>query len=191
MTLARRIVDENRRLVYPLVAALVLNALLLALVVYPLSRKVEGGEREAAAAASALAAARRDHNAARQTVSGKVSADEELKKFYGAVLPPDFSTARKITDARMAQMAREAGVMYVSARLNPDRARDGRLGKLTATVMLNGEYRNIRRLIHRIETAPEFLILENVALSQATERDGGLNVTMDISTYYRTGGDER
>ena len=191
MTLTRRIIHENRRLVYPLVVALVLTAVLLAVVVYPLSRRVEGGEREAAAAAAALAEARRDHTAARQTVTGKVSADEELQKFYSAVLPADFSTARRITDARMAQLAREADVTYVSARLSPDRAREGRLGKLTATVVLNGQYRNIRRLIHRIETAPEFLILENVALSHGGERDGSLNVTIDVSTYYRTGADER
>jgi Tfp pilus assembly protein PilO len=159
--------------------------------VYPLSQKVAGGEREADAAAMALAAARRDHTAARQTVTGKVTADEELKKFYGAVLPPDFSSARKITDARIAQMARKAGVTYEAGRLNPDRAREGRLGKLTATVMLTGDYRSIRRLIHDIETAPEFLILENVALSQGSERNSGLNVTIDVSTYYRAGGDEQ
>ena len=36
--------------------------------------------------------------------------------------------------------------------------------KFTYTALLSGEYRNIRRFIHELETAPEFLVLENVQL---------------------------
>ncbi|HSC29803.1 MAG TPA: type 4a pilus biogenesis protein PilO [Vicinamibacterales bacterium] len=190
MTPVRRIVAEKRRLVYPLIAAVILNVALFAAVVYPLSQKVEGGERAADDAAAALAAARRDHTAARQTVTGKVSADDELKKFYGAVLPPDLSAARRVTLGGLADLARQAGVKHERTQWNQEVARDGRLGKLTATVTLSGQYRDIRRLIHDIETAPEFLILENLALTQRPDRDTGLNVTIDVSTYYRIEGNE-
>ena len=50
MTLLRRILVEKRRLIYPLIAALILNAALFAAVVYPLSLKVANGERDANAA---------------------------------------------------------------------------------------------------------------------------------------------
>ncbi len=67
----------------------------------------------------------------------------------------------------------------------PTQERDSRLGKLTATVVLTGEYRNIRRFIHDLETAPEFLVIENVALSQGSERDRGLTVVVKVATYFR------
>ena len=61
--------------------------------------------------------------------------------------------------------------------------------KLTATLVLTGEYRNIRRFIHSLETAPEFLVIENVALSQGSERDRGLSVVVKVATYYRVASD--
>jgi hypothetical protein len=55
--------------------------------------------------------------------------------------------------------------------------------------VLTGEYRNIRRFIHNLETAPEFLVIENVALSQGSERERGLSVVVKVSTYYRVASD--
>ena len=96
MTIFRRVLAEKRGLIYPLVGAVVLNAALFVAVVYPLSLKVANGERDAQAAASARAAAQAEFDAAQATISGKASADAELKKFYSAVLPPDQSAARRI-----------------------------------------------------------------------------------------------
>jgi hypothetical protein len=187
MTLTRRVLNEKRRLIYPLIAGLVFNAGLLLAVVYPLSQKVAGGEEQAQASASALAEARRDYDAARQTITGKVSADGELKKFYGAVLPPDLSAARRILFA-IQELARSNNIKYGQARLDPERERDSHLGRLSLEVTLTGQYRDIRRLIYELETAKDFVILENVELSQGTDADSGLNVSVDLATYYRAGG---
>ena len=84
---------------------LTLCAALFAIVVYPLSKKVAGGEQQSRAAASALTAARRDYDAARATVKGKGQADQELQKFYTDVLPPDLSAARRATFLRIEQLA--------------------------------------------------------------------------------------
>ena len=46
---------------------------------------------------------------------------------------------------------------------------------------------NIRRFIHELETAPEFLVLENVDLRQSEVENRALNVEMEIATYYRAG----
>ena len=97
MTPYRRALSEKRRLIWPVVIALLLNLAMFALVVYPLSNKVAAGEQDAQAAAIALAAAKRDYASARQTVTGKQQADGELAKFYKDVLPPDLSGARRIT----------------------------------------------------------------------------------------------
>jgi hypothetical protein len=91
---AARVLHEKRALIWPLVVALLVNLLVYAVVVYPLSRKVAGGEQAAEASAAALAAARRDYAAARATVAGKGQADIELQKFYSEVLPPDVSSSR-------------------------------------------------------------------------------------------------
>jgi len=188
MSLFRRVLAEKRALIYPLVGAVVLNAALFVAVVYPLSLKVANGERDAQAAARARAAAQAEVDAAQATISGKASADAELKKFYSAVLPPDQSAARRII-GKLDQLASAASVQLGTETLEVSQERESQLAKLTATVVLIGEYRNIRRFVHSVETAPEFMILENVALSQGSERDRGLNVVVKVATYFRIGTD--
>ena len=51
------------------------------------------------------------------------------------------------------------------------------------TLIVSGEYGNVRRFIHQLETAPEFLVLESVSVM--TSEDRALNVTARVSTYYR------
>lgn len=189
MMLTRRILAEKRRYIYPLAGALLLNALLLAAVVLPLSRKVQGGEASAQQAATALAAARADYNAARATVTGKDSADAELKKFYGDVLPVDQSQARRVV-FKLSEMARKANLTAGRARTTPSQTRDSALGKLTVDQTLTGPYRSLRQFIYDLETSPEFLILENVALTQGAEGSGALVMNVRVATYFRAGGDE-
>jgi hypothetical protein len=188
MTQLRRIFLEKRRFIYPLIGAMVINAALFAAIVYPLSLKVANGERDAQAESRAMAAARAEYEAARATVTGKDSADAELKKFYNEVLPPDLSAARRILYGKIDKLMTSAAVKRGIESYAESQERDSTLGKFTATVRLFGEYRNIRRFIHELETAPEFLVLENVALSQGQEREQGLSVELKISTYFRAEG---
>ena len=187
MTPARRVLHEKRALIWPVAIALVVNVALYAIVVSPLSRKVAGGQQAAEASAAALAAAQRDHAAARATVAGKKQADVELAKFYDDVLPSDLSGARRITFLRMQQLADKCDLRLQRETSDPKAQRESQLVKFTYTAALSGEYRNIRRFIHELETAPEFLVLENVDLSQSDIEDRGLNVTVQVATYYRTG----
>ncbi len=184
---AARILHEKRRLIWPLVVVLLLNVALFGVVVYPLSKKVANGEQDAQASAAALAAARRDIASARATVTGKSQADGELQKFYAEVLPPDMSGARRITFLRIDQLARNSDLRLDRANTAEKPVQDSRLVKVTYSASLSGEYRDVRRFIHAIETAPEFLILEDVELSQ-TDAAQGLKLNVQIATYYRTGG---
>jgi hypothetical protein len=185
MTLARRILTEKRHLIYPVVGVLMLNAAVFGAIVYPLSLKVANGERDAQAAATARRTARADYEAAMATVTGKASADGELKKFYDAVLPPDASAARRIVYGRVETLASKVNVKPLRESFEITQEKGSDLAKWTAQIALVGEYRNIRRLIYELETAPEFLVLENVTVAQGDERTPGLNVTVKISTYYR------
>ena len=187
MTDARRVLAEKRRLILPIVIALVVNIALFAIVVYPLSKKVAGGEQQSRAATATLTAARRDYDAARATVKGKGQADQELQKFYTDVLPPDLSAARRATFLRIEQLAQKSNLRLERETSDPKAQRDSQLVKFAYRASLSGEYRNIRRFIHELETAPEFLVLENVELTQSEIENRGLNVSVDIATYYRTG----
>lgn len=190
MTNFSRIFAEKRSLIWPLALVLIANAVVYALVVYPLSQKVALGEQEATAANFALLTARREHANARATVTGKGQADAELKKFYSDVLPPDLSGARRITYLPLEHLAEESNLRLVRQALSPDERRnEGGLAKLTTTATLTGEYRDIRKFLHQLETRPEFIVLENVDLSQSeTEMSRGITVTVQVATYFRTGG---
>jgi Tfp pilus assembly protein PilO len=188
LTPLRRVLVEKRTLIVPVAIALLVNVALYAIVVYPLSKKVAGDQLEAEAAAAALNAARRDFAAARATVAGKGQADEELRKFYSEVLPPDISGARRITFLRIEQLAQQCSLRVERVTSDPKPQRDSELVRFTYSASLSGEYRNIRRFIHELETAPEFLVLENVNLRQSDVENRGLNVEFQIATYYRAAG---
>jgi Tfp pilus assembly protein PilO len=184
---ARRVLTEKRGLIVPILVALLVNVGLYLLVVYPLSKKVAGGQQQSEAAIAALNAARRDFAAARATVAGKGQADQELEKFYTDVLPPDVSGARRITFFRIDQLAQQCGLRVERQTSDPKSQRDSNLVKFTYRASLSGEYRNIRRFVHELETAPEFLVLENLQLRQSDIENRGLNVDVEIATYYRAG----
>ena len=187
MITARRVLHEKRALIVPIAIALLVNLALYLMVVYPLSKKVDGGQRQAEAAVAALNAARRDYAAAQATVAGKGQADQELQKFYTDVLPPDISGARRITFLRIDQLAQESGLRVDRQTSDPKPQRDSGLVKFSYRASLSGDYRNIRRFVHELETAPEFLVLENLQLRQSDIEDRELNVEVEIATYYRAG----
>jgi Tfp pilus assembly protein PilO len=103
------------------------------------------------------------------------------------VLPPDVSAAQRVTYLKIHQLAQKSNVTYERASNEVTRDQDSTLGKLSTTVTLSGQYRDIRNFIHQLETAPEFLILETVALSQGTEKTSALAVTVKVSIYYQAG----
>jgi hypothetical protein len=190
VTTFKRVMSEKRRLIWPLVLVLLANAVVFAIVVYPLSQKVAFGQQAADAANVALVNARRDYANARATVTGKDQADTELQKFYGEVLPPDLSGARRITFLPIDQLAQEANLRVTGTNSDYARVRESSLSKFTQTVLLTGEYRDIRRFIYRLETRPEFIVIENVVLFQnENDQSRGITVTLQIATYYRTGAD--
>jgi Tfp pilus assembly protein PilO len=180
----KRVIAEKRRIVYPLFVLLAANVVLYAAAVYPLSRKVGSAEQRAATALAARQAAEREHAAARATFEGKDRADQELKKFYAQVLPADQAAARRITYLRLDRLAREAGLEPGHTRFSPKEVRDSSLTELETTLELQGDYRSIRRFLYLLETAPEFTIIQNVAL--ASSEEGQLQLKLSLATYYRT-----
>ena len=186
MPLARRVLAEHRRLVVPLAIALVVNVCVYALLVYPLSERVANVEQRNAAAEQSLAAAKGDFGQANGTLTGKDRASTELTSFYKDVLPPDLSGARRMTQLRLKQIARESGLRFERDAYKPVVQRDSALTKLEISMVLAGSYANMRTFIHELETSPEFVVIDNVALAEGAD-GGSLVVTLELSTFYRAG----
>jgi type IV pilus assembly protein PilO len=186
MTPLRRILAEKRRLILPLALAAGANVLLFMLLVFPLGRQVASAEVESQQQRELLRNARQDAASARATVQGKQQADVSLRKFYQDVLPANASAARGITYRRLSQLARESNLRLERGTNEPKREKDSTLEKITTTYTLSGDYRDVRRFIYALETSPEFMVLENVALTAPSdERERGLSVRLDVATYYR------
>jgi len=185
MTLWKRIFVEKRLLIVPLLLAIAANIGVYALVVYPLGVKSATAADRAAAATAAVAGAEADYNAARALVNGKSQAEQELSTFYDEVLPADFSAARRLTYAALPRLAKKSNVKYEQSRYDPETIKkDARLGTLRIHVVLQGEYESFRQFLYELESAPEFVIVDQVTITQS---DPGrpLGFTLELSTYYR------
>lgn len=185
MALVRRATAEHRRLVVGLGAAVVLNALLYALVVYPLSQRVANVTERERAAEQALAEARAEHNQTSGTLTGKSRAATELASFYSDVLPHDLAGARRLTYLRLARLARESNLDYQRASYEPVVETGSTLTRLQIQMVLSGTYPDMRNFIYQLETASEFVVIDNVQLAEGADGSGSLVVTLDLSTYYR------
>ena len=185
-----RVMAEKRHLIVPLVVGVVANALLYAVVVFPLGRQVTSAEAEANLQHEQLNRARVDYQSAKATVTGKQLADAALQTFYKDVLPADQSIARKLTYTRLAQLAKQAGVTLEHGVNGVKHEKGSTLSKLTTTYTLSGDYRDVRRFIYSLETAPEFIILENIGLSAPSGEQAqgrALAMNLEIATYFRDG----
>jgi Tfp pilus assembly protein PilO len=184
--LGRRVLNEHRRLLVPLAIALAVNVAAYAMVVRPLEDQVANIEERDAAAERTLAAARKEHEIALGTSTGKDRARQELARFYKDVLPPNLAAARSLTHTRVPQMGEDFGVEFYSASVSPlARARDSSLERYTSEVELAGRYGDVRRFLHALETAPEFVVIDDITLSEDDVEGGLLQLTLQLSTYFQ------
>ena len=185
--LVRRAVTEHRRVVVPLAAAFLVNALVYGFAVYPLAQRVANVEQRDRAAEQTLAAARREYDGARGALTGKERASTELARFYKEVLPQDLAGARRLTHLRLAQLAKQANLRYGRVAVDPVTARNSSLTRLKINMELSGSYDDVRVFIYELETAPEFVVIDNISLGQRGS-EGPLQFNVELSTYFRTPG---
>jgi Tfp pilus assembly protein PilO len=185
LPLLRRAAAEHRRLVVILAVALVANLRVYAFVVYPLSERVANIEQRNQAAEQALAQARIEHAQANGTLTGKARASAELTTFYRDVLPQDLAGARRLTYLRLARLARESNLEYERSSYAPQVDTDSTLTRLQIQMVLAGTYAEMRDFIYQLETAPEFVVIDNIQLAEGSEATGSLVVTLDLSTYFQ------
>ncbi len=187
MSLWRRIFAERRRAVLPLGILLVANLVVLVAAVVPLQRSVVGDRAARQKATLDLAQAHRLEKGALAARDSRDQATRELKKFYAEVLPGGEADARHIAYQELQRMGNESGLTLKNGTMEETPVKDSQLMKLTWKATFTGEYPNIRRFLYMVETASQFLAVEDVALEQPNAAQGqvaGLRVTLNISTYY-------
>jgi hypothetical protein len=185
MILWKRIFAEQRALIIALLVGIVANIAVYALVVYPLGVKSAGAADRAVAATLSLQGAEREHAAARDLVTGKSRAEQELATFYDKVLPADLPSARNLTYATLPALARKANVRFVDRSVDVGQVpKESRLGLLKIRTQWQGDYESLRQFIYELESAPSFVIIDDVSLAQ-NDPAKPLTLTLQLSTYYR------
>jgi hypothetical protein len=192
MTLWRRVYRERRGIVLPLLLLVAASVGTLAFGVFPLSRHVAGLEGDAVDANLALKLARADEGKAKHERASKERAELDLQKFYAEVLPADFIAATQLTNQYLVQWAKESGIAFSSGQFRPakmDDRKQTRLTKMTGKVTLKGNYSGIRRFLYRVETAEEFIVIEEINLNQPGSSDTGTSLELDlvVSSYFLGG----
>jgi len=184
-----RVAGDYRFWILPVALALVANMAVLLFVVLPLSVSTDAGARRAAEAIEARTAAAAEFQAAEQTRDGQAQAARDLDRFYGEVLPADVAAARRLTHLKLSQMAREHDVRFQRSSAAPEEVRGSPLERLRVSYALEGSYEDIRAFIYEIETAPDFLVIDNVFLAEGSVDQAPLTLTLDLSTFYRVSRD--
>lgn len=192
MTLAqfsRRIFDERKGVLLPLLVVVVANVAALVLGVFPLRTAVAAAQAEATQATLQLGEARRQQRDVEQARTSKTSADNDLRRFYTGVLPRDLPTAQKTMNLWVTEAARDAGLEFQGSQFDWGEVRDSALSRAFSRITLEGSYASIRRFLHAVETAEEFVVVESVELVQHADQgtaNGPLEVSLIVSTYFLT-----
>jgi Tfp pilus assembly protein PilO len=181
----KRVFDEKRRLIIPVLAGLALNIVLYVGVVYPLTVRERSAEQREQAAAAQLQAAERQDAEARATVLGRDRTESALSAFYRDVLPESLPRARQITYLPLAKLAEQHNLDLEHRRYDVDKNSQGSLARLRSTMALRGDYANIRRFIYQVESGSDFVVIDSVALAQGADPGSPLTLTLELSTYYR------
>jgi Tfp pilus assembly protein PilO len=177
---------EKRRLIVPIAVAAIVNLAIYAVVIYPQTSSASALEHRAQQAALARSRAAADLRDAEAMRTGQERATRQLARFYDDVLPQGQDGARRITYRRLAALADESNLDYDRRQMAVKQIRDSVLGQMDVSMVLEGEYRDIRRFIHALETAPEFIVIHGVGLVQ-DQKQGPLTLTVELSTYYKAG----
>ena len=183
----KRVLNEKRALIVPLILGLIGNMAAYGLWVYPLEVKSAGAANRAAAAARSLQLAERELAGARELVTGKSRADQELTTFFEKVLAPSLPAARDLTYATLPSLAKKSNVKMLDRRFEIAKPeKNARLGLLKVHTAWQCDYESFRQFIFALESAPPFVIIDDVSLAQ-NDPTKPLMLVIELSTYYRLG----
>ncbi len=184
--LIRRILLEKRVMLGIVGMTLLVDLGLYTFAVYPWTLRVATARERAEVASRSLVVSRAALGVARATMAAKDRVEADLLEFYGGVLPQDLASARGLTYPRLSALARQSNLQLERRGSTSEEDEDRAIGRLRTTMLLAGDYRDIRRFLYELETSPEFIVIEEVVLSQGNEAESSLTLALGVSTYYRS-----
>lgn len=187
--LLQRVLAEERRPLIALAIALGVNLALYALAVRPMATRVAEADVRAATAEQARREAAREFSSVRAVAEGTQEAEGELRTFYEQVLPGDLSAAQRATYVSLAQLARDTNLRLSRRVAAATHERGGALDRLDIDIALEGDYEDVRQFIHRLETGPSFVVIDNLTLEQGLAAGDVLRLSLELSTFYRAEAD--
>jgi len=105
------------------------------------------------------------------------------------VLPSDLTAARRMTYASLPALARKSGVHYAARTTEVETVdRDRHLQRMSIRMVLQGDYEKLRQFIYALESSPDFVIIDDVTLTEGGGTNEPLSLTVDMSTFYRQTG---
>ena len=180
-----RIAREYRKGLIPLGIVLATNLVLLAVVVLPLAQRVSANEERAETAARAELSAQAEFRKAEALREGKARASTDLDKFYQQVLPVDVEAARLVVQSKPRRLASSHEVRYERGQSDTESVRESSLERFVTSIALTGSWDDIRGFIYELETAPDFIVIDHIAIAEGLDTNAPLELSMELSTYYR------
>ena len=95
--------------------------------------------------------------------------------------------ARKLTYVNLPTMARRSNVEYEEHTYQEELKKGETLGRLEIRMVLQGDYEGLRQFIHELERAPEFIIIDELSLTELAEGDR-VKLSLGLSTYFQRQG---
>lgn len=182
----RRVMQERRKPIMTLGLLLLVNLVVYGAVVIPLSRSVANVEGRDRDADRLLQEARADHERAAKTLSSQEVVSRDLAHFYNEVLPQNYSDARRMTYLRLQQVARESNLEFEQYNSEQEQEKGSSLTRVNIELSLRGTYDAVRTFVYKLDTSPEFVVIDDIGLAEGSDSSGVLELALKLSTYFRS-----
>ena len=190
LPLWRRILRAKRLVICVVGAILAVDIALYLFVLYPYTVRNGNHVRERLAVIADQAFATRERQTINKMVEAKADAEAQLDRFYREVLPQGLAGARVQSFARLTALAVRHDLIMERRSSSPIGLENSLLSRLDISMLLQGEYRDLRRFIYDVEVGDEFLVIEEVVLRRNGAASDGEVLDIGLSTYYRSEDDE-
>jgi Tfp pilus assembly protein PilO len=158
--------------------------------VFPMARRVAAVQADQRAAAARLRVAEQEFGSVTTAVQRQQVAETNLARFYADVLPAGLSAARGQTYLRLSRLAADAGLRTQRRIESVDEPKDAGQGqervltRFETAMVLRGDYDGVRQFIRDVEMSDEFIVIDNISLSEGAGLDSPLELSLVMSTYY-------
>ena len=184
----RRVLIEKKFSIVSVVAVLAIDVVLQLFVLYPWTVRSQTYERERLDVIEKQEAVRRESEAIHKMVQAKTDAEAELDRFYRDVLPQGLAGARVESFSRLTSLAALHGLTMERRSSSPMVVERSPLRRLDISMLLQGEYHDLRRFIYDLEVGKEFLVIEEIVLRRDETVRDGVVLDLGLSTYYLSEG---